>query len=121
MNIMMKKAQCQLGGSKFKCIENSFQLIFFWVGRGCTGKGGDEQDFLNFMVVPDRDEEQHCFEAFYDVTSNDALVLKTCPVCAGEKMKKDRDETYFLSDSSVTELLACLSEGRGNERQVVVL
>ena len=84
-------------------------------------KGNDEQDVSNFMVVPDTDEECHCFEAFFNATLNDALVLKTCAVCAGEKMKNERDETLLLSDSSVTEILTHLLEGRGDGREVVAL
>ena len=95
-------------------------MILFFFGWGAK-KGDDEQDFSNSMVVPDRDEEWHCFEAFFDVTLNDALVLKTCPVCAEEKMKKEEDKTYLLSDSLVTELLTGLLEEREDEREVVVL
>ena len=73
------------------------------------------------MVVPDEEEEDLCYKAFLDVTSNNVLTLKTCPVCAGEKMKKEGDETFPLSDSSVIKLLTCPLEGRANKREVVVL
>jgi hypothetical protein len=72
--------------------------------------GDNERDFTNFMVVPDINDECHCYEAFYNATSNEALTLKICPVCAGEKMKKEEEEILLLSDPLLTGLLICSSE-----------
>jgi hypothetical protein len=83
--------------------------------------GDNEQDFVNFMVVPDTDDKHYCYEAFYNATSNKALILKICPVCAGEKMKKEGEETSLLSDPSVTGLLMCSLERTINEGDQVIL
>ena len=57
------------------------------------------------MELPDGDEERRCYQAFYDATSNEALTLHICPVCGGEKLARDGDETLLLSNPSVVELL----------------
>ena len=61
------------------------------------------------MVVPNADEERLCYEAFYEATSNEALSLKTCPVCAREKLSKEGEETMLLSDETVIEVLTSSS------------
>ena len=64
-----------------------------------------ERDLSKFMIVPDIDDEKHCYEAFYDATSNDALFLKTCPVCGREKLSGEGEETFLLSDPTISEIL----------------
>ena len=65
------------------------------------------------MVVPNAEEERHCYEAFFDATTNEALLLKICPVCAREKSAKDGEDSMLLSDESVIEVLTSTSS---NER-----
>ena len=36
-------------------------------------RGETERDFSNFLVVPTAEENHHCYEAFYDTTSNSSL------------------------------------------------
>lgn len=73
------------------------------------------------MALPNEDEERHCYEAFYDATSNDALLLKTCPVCAREKLVKEGEETFLLSDESVIEVLSGTSSNERVGRETMVL
>ena len=49
--------------------------------------GEEDRNFSKFLVIPNEEEEQRCYESFYDATSNDALALQVCPVCAREKLK----------------------------------
>jgi hypothetical protein len=73
------------------------------------------------MVVPDIEDECCCYEAFYNVTLNDALVLKICPVCAGEKMKRKGDEMFLLSNPSIMGLLTCSWGSRPEEKRIIIL
>lgn len=73
------------------------------------------------MVLPDEDEEWLCYEAFYDMTSNEALLLKTCPVCAWEKLVKEGEETFLLSDESVIEVLSGTSSNERVGQETMVL
>ena len=56
-------------------------------------------------MVPTVEEEHHCYEAFYDATSNSSLSFQTCPVCAREKLAKEGEDTLLLSDPSIVEVL----------------
>ena len=56
-------------------------------------------------MVPTVEEEHHCYEAFYDATSNSSLSFRTCPVCAREKLAKEGEDTLLLSDPSIVEVL----------------
>lgn len=67
------------------------------------------------------EEERRCYEAFYDATSNVALALRTCPVCAREMLVKDGEVTLILSDPSVVEVLSVASNNLGTEGIAVVL
>ena len=49
-------------------------------GLGNVNK--ERRDFSKFLVIPTEEEECQCYEAFYDATSNEALTLRICPVCA---------------------------------------
>ena len=57
------------------------------------------------MDLPNRDEERRCYEAFYDATSNKALTLHICPVCARERLAREGEESLLLSNLSIVELL----------------
>ena len=83
--------------------------------------GEHERDFSKFMEIPNADEERLCYEAFYDATSNEALLLKTCPVCAREKLAKEGEETLLLSDESVIEVLSNTSLNDGVGRETMIL
>jgi hypothetical protein len=72
-----------------------------------------------FMTLPSVDEERGCYEAFYDATSNEALLFLTCPICAQEKLARDGEQTMLLSDPSVIEILTAGSTG--NEERVMIL
>ena len=71
------------------------------------------------MVIPDKDEERRCYEAFYDATSNEALLLRICPVCACEKLATEGERTSVLSDPSVLEILTTTTGDE--ERENVIL
>ena len=45
--------------------------------------GDDETvwDFSSFMEISSEEQEQCCYEAFYDATLNEALQFHVCPVC----------------------------------------
>ena len=60
---------------------------------------GDEEncDFSKFLAILDAEEEWQCYQAFYDVTSNKALLLQMCPICGWEKFVKEGKETMLLS------------------------
>lgn len=73
----------------------------------------EERDFTKFLVIPNEEEEQRCYEAFYDATSNEALALRVCPVCAREKFKRDGEESWLLLDPSVVEVLTM--DGNGTQ------
>jgi hypothetical protein len=57
------------------------------------------------MALPSIEEEQSCYEQFYDATSNDALTFAICPICAWEKFAREGEQTMILSDPSVMETL----------------
>ena len=71
------------------------------------------------MALPTLDEERHCYEKFYDATSNDSLQLRTCPICARTKMEKEGERSLILSDSSVLEVLEKDDVG-GNGEEVIL-
>ena len=73
------------------------------------------------MVLPNAEEERLCYESFYEGTSNEALSLKTCPVCAREKLAKDGEETMLLSDESVLEVLTSNSSNDTTRGEIMVL
>jgi hypothetical protein len=85
--------------------------------------GEEERDFSKFMALPDVDEERRCYEAFYEATSNDAVSLRTCPVCGREKLAKDGERNVLLSELSVRELLTTswIDEFGTNRERMVVL
>ena len=73
------------------------------------------------MVLPNAEEERLCYESFYERTSNEALILKTCPVCAREKLAKDGEDTMLLSEESVLEVLTSTSSNDRTRGEVMVL
>ena len=73
------------------------------------------------MVLPNAEEERLCYESFYERTSNEALILKTCPVCAREKLAKDGEDTMLLSEESVLEVLTSTSSNNRTRGEVMVL
>ena len=73
------------------------------------------------MVLPNAEEERLCYESFYEGTSNEALSLKTCPVCAREKLAKDGEETMLLLDESVLEVLTSNSSNDTTRGEIMVL
>ena len=82
-----------------------------------TVRGEGQRDFSKFMVVPNADEERHCYESFFDATSNEALTLQVCPVCAREKLDRDGEYNSLLSDETVVEVL---ESGRVGEGSVIL-
>jgi hypothetical protein len=73
------------------------------------------------MALPSAEDERRCYEAFYDATSNAALLLMICPVCAREKLSRDGEYTLLLSDPSIVEILSRTSEEGGGENAEYVL
>lgn len=59
--------------------------------------------------MPDAEDERRCYQAFYDSTSNDALLFEVCPVCAGERLAHEGECSSLLSDPSVLEVLTTTS------------
>jgi len=49
----------------------------------------EEKDFSKFMQLPTQLEQQKCVERFLDATSNAALALAVCVVCAHELSVKE--------------------------------
>lgn len=87
-----------------------------------TASGDDESRNLSkFLAIPDAEEERHCYQAFYDATSNQALLLRICPICAREKFAREGEETMLLSDQSVVDVLTVNREDGNEGRNVVVL
>ena len=82
-----------------------------------TVHGEGQRDFSKFMVVSNADEERHCYESFFDATSNKALTLQVCPVCAREKLDRDGEYNSLLSDETVVEVL---ESGRVGEGSVIL-
>lgn len=76
----------------------------------------EERDFSKFLAIPDEEEERRCYETFYDATSNEVLTMRTCPVCAREKFKKDGEDSWSLSNPIVVEVLT-----GGENREVPIL
>ena len=86
-----------------------------------TVRGEQGRDFSKFMEIPNAEEEHHCYECFYKATSNEALLLHTCPVCAREKLARDGQRTSILSDESIVEvLLTTVGNDRVDERMVIL-
>ena len=84
--------------------------------------GEGERDFSKFMTLPSVEEEQSCYERFYDATSNDALTFGICPICAREKFATEGDQTMILSDPSVMETLtSTIASDDVNRHSQVVL
>ena len=74
------------------------------------------------MSLPSTEEEQSCYEAFYDAMSNEVLDFLTCAVCAQEKMAREGERTMMLSDSSIVEVLTGLTgEFAGNRGERIIL
>ena len=86
-----------------------------------TVRGEQDRDFSKFMVIPTEEEERDCYESFYDATSNEALTLQTCPICAREKLARDGRRTSLLSDESVVDLLTVPLGNDGIEGQTMIL
>ena len=64
-----------------------------------------QRDFGKFMEIPTVEEERSCYEAFYDATSNAALSMMVCPVCACKKNSTEGEHTFILSEPSTMEIL----------------
>lgn len=74
-----------------------------------------KRDFSRFMVLPSEDEERQSFQAFYDATSNDALLRRVCPICSRERSVKEGERTMLLSDQGVRSILeSTVTGGEGN-------
>jgi hypothetical protein len=73
------------------------------------------------LVVPNSDEEHQCYEKFYDAASNKALSLRVCPVCAREKLAREGEQSFLLSDPSIMELLTCEGKESDEENGTVIL
>lgn len=82
-------------------------------------RGETERDFSNFMTIPTEQEERSCYEAFYNATSNEALLLQTCPICGREKLDREGQRTMILSDETVLEVLT-INGGRDEEEKVIL-
>ena len=68
--------------------------------------GEEGCDYSKFMEIPNDEEEQRCYQAFYDATSNASLCLEVCPVCARERLVREGEVTRLLSDPSIQHILA---------------
>jgi hypothetical protein len=66
------------------------------------------------MSLPDSVEERLCYEAFYDATSKGSLSFQTCAVCAREKLTRDGERSFLLSDQSVVDVLSASASGDGD-------
>jgi hypothetical protein len=73
------------------------------------------------MALPSAEDERHCYEAFYDATSNAALSMMVCPVCAREKQVRDGEHTLLLSDPSIVKILSRRCEDGDGENTEYVL
>jgi hypothetical protein len=58
-----------------------------------------------FMEIPNEDQQCQCYKAFYNATSNAALQLQVCPVCAQENLATQGEQTSLLSNPSVRQIL----------------
>jgi hypothetical protein len=67
--------------------------------------GEEHRDFSKFMTIPNADEERNCYQSFYDATSNAALSLKVCVVCARERFANEGEQSNLLSNPSVVHVL----------------
>jgi hypothetical protein len=77
-------------------------------------------DFSKFMVIPSFEEERQCYEKFYDATSNKALLLRVCPICAWERFPNKGDQTWLLSDPSIVEVLNVRMAGHNGEERLIL-
>ena len=84
-------------------------------------RGETERDFSNFLVVPTAEENHHCYEAFYDTTSNSSLSFRTCPVCAREKLEKEGEDSLILSDPSIVDVLTTTSTNSNVQPEMLIL
>jgi hypothetical protein len=57
------------------------------------------------MEIPNKDQEHQCYQAPHDATSNAALWLRICSVCAQENLATEGAETSLLSDPSIRQIL----------------
>jgi hypothetical protein len=64
-----------------------------------------DRDLSKFMSLPDSVEERLCYEAFCNATSKECLTFETCAVCARERLARDGERSFLLSDPSVVEVL----------------
>ena len=67
------------------------------------------------MVLPSIERERECYRAFYEATSNKALSFQICAVCGREKMAKDGDRSFLLSDPSIADVLRSSCTNGGEE------
>ena len=73
------------------------------------------RDLSKFMMVPSKEEERKCFEAFYDATSNDALQMEICVVCTRKKLAREGERTSILTDQAVAEVLGVTDDGMNRD------
>ena len=86
-----------------------------------NGKDYEEgRDLLKFMMVPSKEEERKCFEAFYDAISNDALQMEICVVCAHKKLAREGEQTSILLDQAVAEVLGATDDGMDRDGMTVL-
>jgi hypothetical protein len=83
--------------------------------------GHEQRDFSKFLEIPNADEDRHCYERFYDATSNKALSLQICPVCARERFAKEGETSFLLSDPGVMEILTRNCTNTIEENRTVIL
>jgi hypothetical protein len=79
--------------------------------------GEEHRDFSKFMVIPNAYEEHDCYQSFYDTTSNAALSLKVCAVCARERLANEGERSNLLSNPSVEHVLSGTKNRLSGERE----
>jgi hypothetical protein len=70
------------------------------------GKNADETDDIDtFMKLPSLEEKKMACRAFYKATSNEALAMKVCVICARELMASEGDHWVINDLPNIRELL----------------
>ena len=98
-------------------IVNFFHFNFYLIESSEQGN----RDLSKYLAIPTLEEKRKCYEDFYDATSNAALTLRICPVCAREMLEKDGEVTMILSDPSIVEVLSVGSNNSDRERNPTIL
>ncbi|KIK72009.1 hypothetical protein PAXRUDRAFT_800482, partial [Paxillus rubicundulus Ve08.2h10] len=64
---------------------------------GGTERGSEPRNLARYLALPSEDEVKACHKAFLAATSNEALAMSICVICAWELMKYE-GETHILLD-----------------------